>query len=211
MRHLPILLAVALAACTSHDTTGPGDEAFVLPGTFSEETTVDDLKSRFGAANVRAVEDGDEPGIVLFPDDPTRRAWVTFHESESNPFDIFASITVRDPESRWRGKHGIRIGTTFAELEALNETSFFFAGFDDSGAGSVRDWWNAGKLDVGDGQRLYFGVDLRLRPQAEKLPAGAYPRGEVQTESTDERFPRLGEVAEVSALTAWSSLDDEWS
>jgi hypothetical protein len=144
-------------------------------------------------------------GAVLFPDDPTRRATVRFYDDA--PLGHLASVTVSDPESRWTGKLGVKIGTTFAELRQRNGVEFWFTGFDADRGGRVRDAWNAGALDTGEGERLYFGVDLRLRDAA---PAGAYPSGEDQISSEDPRYPELGQLAVVSAITAWSSLDDEW-
>jgi len=142
-------------------------------------------------------------GVVLFADDPTRRAFVRFYEEEV-PLSHLANVTVTDAGSRWRGKHGVQVGTTFAALRERNGAAFYFEGFDGDGAGMVRDGWNAGALDVAEGEWLYFGVDLRLRNAAT-----AAPRDEAQTASDDPQYSALGEGVEVSAITAWSSLDDE--
>jgi hypothetical protein len=214
MRFVAQLLLIAVTACAgsgSPRTPALPDSAFVLPGPFSEQTTVADLEARYGAANVKrgALPDG-ESGIVLFPDDPTQRAYVQFWDDP--PSAHMASVTVIDPESRWRGKRGVRIGTTLAELRALNGAEFFFSGFGfySPSKASLRDGWNAGALDVTEGEQLYFGLDLALR-DAETLPATAYPGSEEgQVSSEDPRYPKLGELAVVSAITAWSSLDDEW-
>jgi hypothetical protein len=217
MKRLGLALAViALGAC-QHGSGAPSGSAaasdadFVLPGSFSEGTTLADFEARYGAANVKTTSEPDGAGgtstlILLFPDDPTRRAEVRFHYGALD--QSLASITVTEPTSRWRGKHGVRIGSSLAELREKNGRAFNFIGFDEAGRGQVRDWWDVGELDVTEGQRLYFGVDLRVRDGA---PADAYPRSEGMTSSDDPLFPKLGELVEVSALTAWSSLDDEWS
>jgi hypothetical protein len=210
MRRLAAMVAVlALAACARRSPF-PRDEVLVLPGIFSEQTTVADLETRFGKANVLVADgpDAGDPGVVLFPDDPTRRAYVHFYES--GPLRRLASVSVRDADSRWRGKGGIRVGSTFAELVARNGKAFRFVGFDTDHVGTVRDAWNVGELDVSDGDRLYFGVDLRLRPPVADVPVTAYPTGIESIASDDPRYPRLGELVEVSAITAWSSLDDDW-
>lgn len=217
MNRLVLGLGVIVLAACQHGSGAPGaataasDADFALPGSFSEQTTLADLESRYGAANVKLTSEpgydgGERPLVLLFPDDPTRRAEVRFHESD--PLAILASITVTEPTSRWRGKHGVRIGSSLAELRAKNGRAFSLIGFDDAGRGQVRDWWDVGELDVTEGERLYFSVDLRLRDGA---PPGAFPRSEGMTSSDDPLFPKLGEVAEVSAISAWSSLDDEWS
>lgn len=213
------IAALALAAC-QHGSGAPGaaatsasDADFVLPGSFSEETTLADLESRYGAANVKLTSEpgydgGQQPLVLLFPDDPTRRAEVRFHGTGSDPLATLASITVTEPTSRWRGKHGVRVGSSLADVRAANGRAFYFVGFDAAGRAQVRDYWDVGALDVTEGERLYFAVDLRLRDGA---PPGAFPRSEGMMSSDDPLFPKLGELAEVSAISAWSSLDDEWS
>lgn len=210
------LLLVAVLAC-QHDESPrssgvappppPAEEGFVLPGAFSEQTTVDDLRVLYGESNVALTElpDGGGPGVVLFPNDPTRRATVRFWESEP-PLHHLASVTVTDPESRWVGKLGVRIGTSLAELRRRNAAEFWFVGFDAERTATVRDMWNAGGLDFSAGESLYFGVDLRVR---EGVPAAAHPSGGDHVSSDDPRYPKLGESAFVSSMSAWSSLDDE--
>jgi hypothetical protein len=211
-RFASLVVLFVISACR-HDSP-PAPEAvadLVLPGTFSEQTTVEDLRTRFGASNVTI---GSVPnalgdpgtGVVLFPDDPTRRAKVRFYDEAMTHL---ASVTVTDAGSRWRGKLGIRIGTSFAELRQRNGVEFWFTGFDADRRGMVRDAWNAGALDVTEGELLYFGVDLRLREAAAGFPASALPNGDEMISSDDPRYPKLGELVEVSSMTAWSSLDDE--
>lgn len=215
MRFVLALAAIALACQHggTHASRGGelADAAFVLPGDFSEETTVADLEARFGAAHVQVAEEpdgagGTAPVVVLFPDDPTRRATVRFHYGD--PMQTLASITVAEPTSRWRGKHGVRIGMSFAELREKNGRAFYYMGFDADGHGRVRDAWDVGALDVAEGERLYLGVDLRLWDPSF---TGARPGESEQTSSDDPSYAALGALIEVSAIIAWSSLDDEWS
>jgi hypothetical protein len=205
------LIAIVCLSCANAGS--PSDAEFVLPGGFSEATTLSDLQARFGAANVQVanVPDGDGATsrvVLIYPDDPTLRA--TARVWDEDTLEHLSSVTVTDPESRWRGKRGVRIGTTFAELRRLNGAEFFYEGFYPDGSGRVRDMWNAGALDVAEGEYLYFGVDLALRPPPGPGLAKAAPSEEMQVSSDDPLYPQLGELAAVSALTAWSSLDDEW-
>src|SRR5262249_11129774 len=157
-------------ACPRSKPSQPDlDRALLLPGDFSEQTTVADLEARFGKKNVKVTDGPDafEAGAVIYPDDPTRRAYVRFHYSQ--PLHTLAAITVRDRESRWRGKAGIHVGSSFADLMTVNKARFSFVGFSPDNTATVRDWWNAGALDVAEGEFLYFGVDLRLRPPVEKI------------------------------------------
>jgi hypothetical protein len=199
----------------------PVDAAFVLPGAFAQATSVADLEKLFGKSNIKVSEarDGDgnlQRSLVLFPDDPTRRAYVSFHDAET--MTGVANILVKDPGSLWRGKKGVRVGMSFAELRAANGKPFMFSGFDDQGRGTVRDEWSPalddndetlGALDVEENEHMYFAVDLGLRGGGKNLPAKAYPRDD-STSSDDPKYPRLGEIVEVTALSAYTSLDDEW-
>jgi len=218
MRRLAAALVLCASTACQHGTPSRTsaeeprpDTELVLPGGFSEQTTVADLEARFGASNVTIADVPDglgatRRGVVLFADDPTRRAYVRFYEEE--PLRHLASVTVTDAGSLWRGKLGVRIGTSFAELGERNGAAFWFRGFDTGRQGMVRDGWDAGALDVSEGEALYFGVDLRLR--GEVAPDAAVPHGDDAISSDDPRYPMLGGLAEVSAITAWSSLDDEW-
>lgn len=200
---------------------GPEPEpGLVLPGDFAQSTSLADLQERFGPHNVlvdeAAQDDGTtRRGVVLFPDDPARRAYVDFYDEAT--LEGVASIVVRDAGSVWRGKAGVRVGMTFAELRAANDWPFNFSGFWDDGTAYVRDQWSPavgdesrlGRLDVGEGEHMYFGVDLGLKEPAADIPPGDYPH-EDNISSDDPGYPRLGEIAVVTAIVASTSLDDEW-
>jgi hypothetical protein len=199
------LIGLLVLACVH--AAAPPDAGLVLPGDFSEGTTLADLEKRFGAENVHVAEPRDGT-VMLFPDDPERRATVRFWDEET--LQHFSSITVSDPASRWRGKLGVRIGTPLAELRRLNGAEFWHTGFTADGTAQVRDGWNAGALDVAEGDQLYLGVDVAVRDAADVARAQALSGEEPQISSEDPRFAELGDRAVVSAITAWSSLDDEW-
>src|SRR5687768_6442458 len=162
------------------------DTALVLPGAFAESTSVSDFETRFGKPNITLTEVQDTDGrtlrsLVLFPDDPTRRAYVTFHDPEA--MTGVASIRVDDAGSLWRGKHGVHVGMSLAELRRVNGKPFHFSGFDDERRGWVRDQWSVsiddadatlGALDVAADDQMYFGVDLGVR--GADVPADAYPQ-----------------------------------
>jgi hypothetical protein len=204
-------------------TPPPSDAVLVLPGAFSQRTTLSDLEARFGKSNLKIVEipasadtGSSSRSVVLFPADPSRRAYVNFHDAER--LIGLASISVRDTGSRWRGKHGVRVGMSLADLQRLNGKPFGFAGFDSQQRAWAHDQWSPardgddgrlGALDVAEGEHMYFGVELGLRGNVQNLPAGTYPVDD-SVSSDDLRYPRLGELVEVTAITASTSLDDEW-
>ena len=220
---LPLLLLAFAgqqdtAPSPSNDANATADNAFALPGDYAQSTSLADLEARFGKANVQVThgpgEDGVYHRVVLFPDDPTRRAFVEFYE-DAPPSGVHA-ISVRDRDSRWRGKHGVHVGMSLAELRAINGKPFYFSGFDGEGRGLVHDAWSPaldgddgslGTLDVEEGEHMYFEVELGLRAGA---PAGAVPAEEASVSSDDPRYPRLGELVEVTGFGGTTSLDDEW-
>lgn len=216
-----LFAALLLGACASTPPldVASDDARFVLPGRFSELTTRADLEATFGTDNVSLVESHDDDGhlrrsLVLFAQDSRRRAFVTFHDDAE--LAQVASIEVRDAGSIWRGKRGVRIGMTLAEVRAINGKPFALFGFDERERATVRDQWSPaigddatlGALDVADGERLYFGVEFGPRAHPPS-PRDAFPRNEYLP-SDDPRLDALGERAVVTAFSAWSSLDDEW-
>lgn len=202
-------------------STEAADNAFVLPGDYAQGTSLEDLEARFGKDNVKVTNGPGEGGfyhrVVLFPDDPTRRAYVDFYEDA--PLSGVQGIWIRDRESIWRGKHGVRVGMTFAELRKANDKAFYFNGFDGQLFGAVHDSWSPalddddgslGALDAEEGEHMYFNVELGPRAGATKPSAGDYPVEHPSSFSDDPRYPRLGELFEVAAFGATTSLDDEW-
>ena len=193
-------------------------EDWRLPGTFSQGTSLADLEARFGTDNLRKVKpaaDAYNCEVILFPDDPARRAQVFFYDCDK--LDQLRSIQVRDRASRWRGKHGVHVGMSFAELRERNGKAFGFSGFDQDGIGTAHDQWSPaigddatlGKLDVEEGDRMYFDVRLGLRTDASASEKTTLPR-DSYFPSDDPRIPKLAPLLEVVAFGASTSLDDEW-
>lgn len=193
-------------------------EGWVLPGPFTQGTSLADLQARFGAENVRRMKpeaDAYACEAILFPDDATRRAYVSFHDCEK--LDQLRSIEIRDRASRWRGKRGVHVGMSFDALRARNGKPFGFSGFDRDGIGRVHDQWSPaigddatlGKLDVEEGDRMYFDVMLGVRADAPASARSIVPRDKYIS-SDDPRIPRLAPLLEVVGFGASTSLDDEW-
>jgi hypothetical protein len=202
-------------AKTEEAATPAYDAFLLLPGDYAESTSAADLETRFGKTNVRR-ETTPEPRVVLFPDDPSRRAYVTFHKQET--FEQLASILVNDPGSRWRGKHGVQIGMTLAKLQALNRKPFLIFVNDELQNSRAHDGWSPalddddgslGTLDVEEGEHLYFDVNLGpTDPAVVKAIPGLSSMEQIS--SADPRYRELQEVIVVTGIGASSSLDDEW-
>jgi hypothetical protein len=140
---------------------------------------------------------------------------VQFHDHDA--LQGLASISVRDAGSRWKGKGGVHVGMSLPDLHRANGGPFLFWGFDSEHSAWVRDQWSPargeevrlGALDVAEGERMYFGVDLGLRDPVGDIPAADFPH-EDSVASDDPRWPRLDEIVVVTAFSASTSLDDEW-
>ena len=208
--------ATSITEETSAAEALASDAYLVLPGDYSEATGAKDLEARFGAANVRR-ETGEEPHIVLFPDDPTRRAIFTFHDDAG--FSHLAGIRVSEPTSRWRGKHGVHVGMSVAKVRELNGKPFYYSGFDSRNRATAHGGWSPalddneeqplGHFDVAEGDQLYFDLELGIADASGVTSATDLPADE-HLSSDDPRFPKFEELAVVTAIISSSSLDDEW-
>ncbi|RYD65617.1 MAG: hypothetical protein EOP83_07000 [Verrucomicrobiaceae bacterium] len=204
------------SAKSEEAAAAPASDAFlILPGDYAESTSAADFEARFGKANVRR-ETSPEPRLVLFPDDLTRRAFVTFHDAEK--FEQLASILVTDSGSRWRGKHGVQIGMTIAKVQALNRKPFYFWVNDELQNSRAHDGWSPalddddgslGTFDVEEGEHLYFDIHFGPTDPAVVKAIPDLPKEE-QISSDDRRYRELREVIVVTGIGASSSLDDEW-
>ena len=220
MRRLAwLIMPILLCACATRPPSVVDDALLVLPGTFAEHTTVADMQAMYGAPNVLIKNETDGSGdrsVVLFADDPTRRAYVTFHDGAK--LLGVRQIAVRDAGSRWRGKQGVHVGMSLAELQVRNGKPFWLSGFDADKHGAAHDGWSPslsdddstlGRLDVGEGEHMYFEVEVGLRADAIGITAQDYPHDQ-PFRSDDPLYPRLWEIVEVIGIGASTSLDDEW-
>lgn len=219
-----LLLVFAHAGCdgpaASPSTAAPAstraaavDAHFLIPGDYRQATTVADLQARFGKDNLRVVEEPDRV-LVLFPDDPSRRARVRFHHGDT--LEELASIEVADRGSRWRGKHGVHVGMSLKRLRALNGKPFHFVTDGDGGTARVNDQWSVsldaddgtlGRFDVEEGDHVYFYVVLGARDA--EAPSTPFPAEDVLS-SDDPRLAGKDEDIVVTAFGGSTSLDDEW-
>jgi hypothetical protein len=110
---------------------------------FRSEMGLAGLRDRFGAEHVQLEpvplgEGETEPGAIVYPDDPSRRAYVYFVDGK--PDGAISAIYVRDETSRWRGPFDLKIGLNLLDLERLNGRAFSFLGFDWDYGGYVSNW-----------------------------------------------------------------------
>ena len=165
---------------------------WILPGDFSTDTTLQDLQRRFGAGNVKVEEipgaEGESfRGVLLFPDDPARRATVYFQD-EQNLLGL-SMVSIDEDHSQWKLASGIGIGAPLSEVRRINGKPFTFAGFDWDYGGTIIDW-HGGKLAPASDEAVSARIQLRM-------PRGgvgdkAYPQGDSRFSSDDPRWKDLG-------------------
>jgi hypothetical protein len=164
---------------------------WILPGDFSPDTTLQDLQRRFGTDNVKAQEipgaEGESfRGVVLFADDPTRRATVYFQDPQ-NLLGL-AMVSIDEDRSQWKLASGVGIGTSLSELRRINGKPFTFSGFDWDYGGTIIDW-HGGKLAPASDEAVFARIQLRM-PQGD-VGDKAYPQGDSRFSSDDPRWKDL--------------------
>jgi len=161
---LAVVVALVTTAALTSGPLAAQDTTWVIGsgriGPITKTTTVADLRARFGAAAVVAdrldIGEGEtEPGVVLFPDDSTRRAYLYWKDTAS--LADLSAVDIRDQGTRWRIAGGVGIGTPLARLEELNHGPFTFSGFDWDYGGRATF---LGGLDSLAGPAISFGVGL---------------------------------------------------
>jgi hypothetical protein len=142
----------------------------------SAGTTRAALEDRYGGALadtlVHVGEGQFEPGTVIHPADPVRRAAIIWQDSaRSRPW----RVQVTGDSTRWSVGPGITLGTTLAELEQLNGGPFRLTGFGWDYGGTVMGW-SGGTLEatlLGGNGRVLLRLAPRGDPPADALRAAS--------------------------------------
>lgn len=191
----------ARPAIARADPANPED--WRLPGSFAADTTVQDLRQRFGAQHVQVGEiqdtEGDSyRGVTLFPDLPERRATVFFQNEQA--LSGLSMIRINDPGSAWRLDSGVGIGTSFAEVRRINGRPFVFTGFGWDYGGTILDWQDGHLAVPGEAVALAY-VRLDLGEQGSDKhdhDERELPIGDQDFSSEDPRWRKLDmKVAEI--------------
>jgi hypothetical protein len=110
------------------------------------------------AAKIYMGEGFEEPGVVLYPDDPSRRLEVVWRGTPSTPATVWICRGGKVP-CRWRTAAGVSMGTSLKDLERLNGKPFQMAGCCFDGGGSVSSFGDGKLASYDKGLRLF--LDLR--------------------------------------------------
>jgi hypothetical protein len=162
---MPIRAAATAAIVLSLSTVPLLAEEIGCEGVFNQSATLAEIEAAFGKENVVT---GEVPGpegmtmiaTTIYPDDPQRKMEVHWWDEENVAF--FAGVTLAEGDT---GPHGVKVGTTIEELEAINGEPFGLMGFFwDYGGGASFD---SGVLsDIPGGCYL----NVRLSPTRDELP-----------------------------------------
>ncbi len=122
MLHSASLAGVAEDADATPANLGDAG-TYRLPGLFAPSTSVSWLRQRFGKANVHVADvpggEGETSrGVILFPDDAARRAYLYFQDEKR--LRGLSMVRVMDEGSRWQLDNGVAIGMPLSRLQALN-------------------------------------------------------------------------------------------
>ncbi|MET0227035.1 MAG: hypothetical protein ABW187_11375 [Dokdonella sp.] len=162
-----------------------------------KDLSLEDLRRRFGVANVSVAQiDGAEGetsrGIVLFADDPMRRAEI-FPQDDANLRGISA-IRVSGTQSRWQLDNGVHLGMTLAEMVRMNGAPISFNGLDWDYGGVITDW------HAGTAASQPRGTAIRSVALNHAEDAAGYPVGEGTFLSSDVRYPIQGTALFVGEI-----------
>jgi hypothetical protein len=203
---LALCLVAAAGAAVSASAGTPAAQAdldaertYELPGLIGRESTLDSLRTTFGAENVSAAQiDGAEGetlrGIVLFAPDPARRA--DLFVSDEGTLAGIMTIRVAGERSRWHLDNGLRLGATLDELVALNGGPIGYSGLGWDYGGAVLDW-KQGRLASPEGATVFRSVVLAASDDA---PEGAFPLGDGEFASDDPSYPDAGSRLRVGEI-----------
>ncbi|WP_424492997.1 hypothetical protein [Salinimicrobium sp. GXAS 041] len=174
-----ISLAILLmAGCKSRKLTVDSNR-FILEN-LAQISSSQDLKRIYPEASIEEGNDVFEEGVIqrpyniLFPG-TANEALLTWNDVERTQLH---HIRVENA-GRWETRQGIKIGTTYEELEAFNEGPFEFYGF---------GWDYSGAVDWLDGKLA--GTNIRVFLKPEGTPPNKF-YGDRKIEASEEEIDAL--------------------
>ncbi|KQY51090.1 hypothetical protein [Lysobacter sp. Root494] len=201
----PASVARAAPDAPSPTTGTPAGRSteYVLPGDFAPDATVETLRKRFGDTQVKV---GDVPGaegetfngVILFPGDSTRRAYLYFQDEQA--LRGLSLVRVFEPDTHWRLDDGIAMGMTLAELVQRNGHPIDYTGLGWDYGGTVTDLHD-GALTPPGNDAVMRSWKLGPKDIEHEAAADAYPVGEGTFSSADPRYPEQGRNVAVRELS----------
>lgn len=133
---------------------------------FTATMTEAELQARYGAENVDSAgvvgfDDGPQPGVVVFPNEPEARLEIIWDDAVERRSP--ALVIVRRSATRWRTPSGIRVGMDLRSLERANGRPFRLRGlWAEGGRGGRVLSWAGGRLEMPRTESCE--IDVYLQP-----------------------------------------------
>jgi hypothetical protein len=147
--HIFLVSTVALFAQSreSDRLIVPGIRVGPVTRTSTEQSLRRALGNRAVKEKIDVGEGVDEPGLVLYPNDPTRRLEITWNKDQPpHPELVFICRSEHEVACKWRTAQGIGMGTSLRELEKLNGRPFEMVGWGSDVGGNLTSF-QGGRLD----------------------------------------------------------------
>ena len=201
----PAPAAHSVAVESPGTAIAPPEESaeYLLPGAFAPDTTIEALRKRFGNAQVRignvpGAEGETFRGVILFPDDSTRRAYLYFQDEQA--LHGLSLVRVFDHDTHWRLDNNIAMGMTLAELVKRNGRPIEYTGLGWDYGGTVTDLHD-GALTPPGNDAVMRSWKLGAREAEDDAASKAYPIGEGAFSSDDPSYPEQGRNVIVRELS----------
>jgi hypothetical protein len=208
----PATAAVAPApAPAPAPALGEQPASYVLPGDFAPDVDVDALRKRFGASQVQI---GDVPGaegemfrgVILFPEDSTRRAYLYFQDEKA--LRGLSLVRIFETDTRWHLDNGVAMGMPLADLVKRNGRPIEYMGLDWDYGGTVTDL-HGGALTPPANVAIRRNWQLGSVDSEKELPENAYPVGDGTFSSDDPKYPDQGKNVVVRELSVSFPGEDD--
>ncbi|MCC6918222.1 MAG: hypothetical protein IT548_03405 [Alphaproteobacteria bacterium] len=214
---LPLIVLPAVAADAPGAATTSEVRMLDCQGPFATDASEASLKQAFGAENVEyktvpGAEGVETQATVIYPNDPARMVTVFWWDeaARTKPATIQVQADyAADPDGSnywktdvlWQSTQGVKIGSSAAEVEALNGKPFKMSGFGwDYGGFAVG--WEGGKLDTPEGSACSLSV--RFSSSVETPPDGAMGDTELMSNSPE----MLGAKPRVTEFSIGYPMED---
>lgn len=171
-----VIFAATLEATAQNWQIVPGQSV----GPISRSTSERELIKIFGSTNVRqaAIDVGEgetQPGTIIFPNDPRKRASILWRDATTRQEP--ESISISSKNTLWKTDKGITIGTPLTTIEELNGRPFVMTGFgwDYSGTVVHSNGGRMTELGTASGEEIKDRtLLLRLEPATALLKTAEY-------------------------------------
>lgn len=161
-RFLILGLILMVAGCKSRKLNADSPEKFQienLAGVISDQNLQKIYPEAMIAEGTDLFEEGtvELPYSILYPETADQLLIIWEDETRTRPYQLYF-----ENEGKWNTKHGIKVGSTYEDLERINEGPIKFYGFGWDYSGAVD--WNDGKL--ADSNIRVFLAPVNAPPQS---------------------------------------------